>query len=46
MRPRILASLGRLGVYLEPQKYWVGVCVSKRAVYVCPFPALVIRWRR
>jgi hypothetical protein len=37
---------GRLSVYWEPRDVWVGVYVADRAVYVCPLPTLVVRWRR
>lgn len=39
-------QLGRLSVYIEPRDIWVGVYVAHGAVYVCPLPMLVIRWRR
>lgn len=40
-------NLGRrLAVYIEPRDIWVGVYVARGAVYVCPVPCLVFRWRR
>jgi hypothetical protein len=36
----------RLRIYLEPRDAWVGAYVAKNAVYVCPVPFLVFRWRR
>lgn len=38
--------LGRLSVYVEPRDIWVGLYVAPAAVYVCPLPLLVIKWRR
>ena len=38
--------LGRLSAYLEPRDIWVGIYVAPTAIYVCPLPMLVIRWRR
>lgn len=37
---------GRLKIYIEPRDIWVGVYVAPKAVYVCPLPLLVFRWRR
>lgn len=39
-------TLGRVSVYVEPRDAWVGVYVAPAAVYVCPLPLLVIKWRR
>ncbi len=39
-------TFGRLQVYVEPRDVWVGVFVAPAAVYVCPLPMLVVRWRR
>jgi hypothetical protein len=36
----------RLRIYLEPRDAWIGAYIAERAVYVCPLPFLVIRWRR
>jgi hypothetical protein len=36
----------RLKVYVEPRDLWVGLYISNDAVYVCPLPCVVIRWRR
>lgn len=36
----------RLRVYIEPRDLWIGVYVARDAVYVCPLPTIVIRWRR
>ena len=36
----------RLRVYIEPRDAWVGVYVAKQAVFICPLPFVVIRWRR
>lgn len=36
----------RLSLYLEPRDAWVGVYVGPDAIYVCPLPFVVIRWRR
>jgi hypothetical protein len=36
----------RLRVYFEWRDAWVGGYIGKDAVYVCPLPFLVIRWRR
>lgn len=44
-RPRRL-RLGRLSVYLEPRDAWVGVYMALDAVYVCPVPFVVLRWKR
>jgi hypothetical protein len=38
--------LGRLRFYIEPRDIWVGVYVARDAVYVCPLPLVVIRYRR
>jgi hypothetical protein len=38
--------IGQLAVYPEPRDVWVGVFVGESAIYVCPLPMLVIRWRR
>lgn len=38
--------MGRLSVYIEPCDLWMGAYISPFAVYVCPLPMLVIRWRR
>lgn len=37
--------IGRLSLYWEPRDLWVGVFVGEHAVYICPLPTLVIRWR-
>lgn len=37
---------GRLAVLFEPRDLWVGVYVGRSAVFVCPLPCLVIRWRK
>lgn len=44
-RPRRL-HLGRLAIYLEPRDLWIGAYIAPTAVYVCPLPTLVFRWRR
>jgi len=41
-----LAVGSRLRIYLEPRDVWVGAYVAKDAVYVCPLPCVVFRWRR
>lgn len=33
-------------VYIEPRDIWVGIYVARDAVYFCPLPMLVFRWRR
>jgi hypothetical protein len=33
-------------VYVELRDVWVGVFVDHHAIYVCPLPCLVVRWRR
>lgn len=38
--------LGRLHLYVEPRDAWIGVYVDPKALYVCPLPFCVIRWRR
>lgn len=43
--PRRL-TMGRLSIYLEPRDAWIGVYVAANAVYVCPVPFVVVRWRR
>jgi hypothetical protein len=37
---------GRLAVYVEPRDAWVGAYVAPDAVYVCPLPFVVLRWKR
>jgi hypothetical protein len=36
----------RVRFYFEPRDAWVGAYIAKDAVYVCPLPFLVIRFRR
>lgn len=36
----------RLRIYFEPRDLWVGIYVAPNAIYICPVPALVIRWQR
>lgn len=38
--------LGRMHLYVEPRDAWVGVYVAPEAVYICPFPFVVIKLRR
>lgn len=35
-----------LEVHLDTRDLWVGVFVDTNAVYVCPVPCLVLRFRR
>lgn len=44
MRRRL--TIGRLSVYLEPRDIWVGLYLSDTALYFCPLPLIVFRWRR
>ena len=37
---------GKLSVYFDFRDWWVGVYVGAAAIYVCPVPCLVFRWRR
>jgi hypothetical protein len=37
---------GRVQLYIEPRDAWIGVYVAVDAVYVCPLPFIVIRYRR
>jgi hypothetical protein len=39
-------TIGRLQVYVEPRDIWVGAYIAPDAVYVCPLPLLVLKWRR
>lgn len=41
-----LAIGSRLRIYLEPRDAWIGAFVARDAVYVCPLPFVVFRWRR
>lgn len=36
----------QLRVYFEPRDAWVGFYVAPQAVYFCPLPFLVFRWKR
>lgn len=36
----------RLITYIELRDLWIGVFVSRDAVYVVPFPCVVFRWAR
>jgi hypothetical protein len=44
--PRQDTPSRRLRVYIEPRDAWIGVYVANDAVYVCPLPFVVFRWRR
>jgi hypothetical protein len=37
---------GRLSIYIEPRDLWVGAYISETAIYICPLPMLVLKWRR
>jgi hypothetical protein len=39
-------TLGRLQLYVEPRDLWMGLYVAPTALYLCPLPALVLRWAR
>jgi hypothetical protein len=41
-----LAIGSRLRIYQERRDAWIGAYVAKDAVYFCPLPFLVFRWRR
>lgn len=36
----------RLRLIFEPRDIWVGVYVSREAVYVALIPCVVLRWQR
>ncbi len=38
--------IGRLQLYVEPRDLWIGVFVAPTAIYVCPLPAVVLKWPR
>jgi hypothetical protein len=41
-----MIRVGRVSIYFEPRDLWVGVYVSRQHLFVCPLPAVVIRWAR
>jgi hypothetical protein len=41
-----VSKYSRLRIYVEPRDAWVGAYIAEHAVFVCPLPFLVIRWRR
>jgi hypothetical protein len=41
-----LLKLGRLSLVFEPRDIWVGLYVSRRAVFVCLVPCLAVKWER
>jgi hypothetical protein len=36
----------RLRVYIDWSDAWVGAYIGPGAIYFCPLPFLVIRWKR
>ena len=38
--------MSRLTVSLAWFDLWIGVFISKDAVYICPLPCILLKWRR
>jgi len=37
---------GRFWIIFEPRDIWLGVFISRRAVFVCLIPCLPVKWDR
>lgn len=46
MTSTVLWRRGRFALVFHPRDIWIGVHVSKHAVYVCALPTLAFRWSR